>query len=115
MNIRTVAAIGGLYLVLAAAVFVLWPGAAWPHSWYDASCCSGVDCHPIPVQGVRVTPGGWEVTIEAGAHPFVKEKRTEFLPWDDPRIRRSLDGDFHACVTPVMGRFLCFYTPDMGS
>lgn len=104
-----------LAALCATAVWHLSAKTAVPHEWYDRACCSGRDCQRIEPDSVRVTPGGWEVTILGGTHPFVPETRTEFFPWGDPRIRRSQDQDFHACVTPAMRNFICFYTPDMGA
>jgi hypothetical protein len=100
-------------LALAGLVAVL-PSLALPHSalqgWhYDPWCCSGRDCHPIPNDEVRITPGGYLVTIPAES---TSERLQKLFPYD--KVRMSGDGQYHACIVPGSDDFRCLYVPPMG-
>lgn len=103
----------GAFLLIAAI------GAAWAHQapsgWqYDHACCSNRDCAPVPARMIRATPDGLRVAIPAGAHPFVTgDDLVEIVPYADPRLRPSGDGDHHACISPSR-RVLCIYLPPGG-
>lgn len=97
--------------ILALMAFAT-PAAA--HSWYASSCCSGRDCAPILMQQVSVDPGGWHIRLRAGDHPFVSTDLDELIPYDDGRIKKSEDGDFHICINSSQ-RILCVYVPEFGS
>jgi hypothetical protein len=46
--------------MLAAAVMLLFNGAATAHSWYPEECCHDKDCHPIPYQEIEKISDGWQ-------------------------------------------------------
>lgn len=71
---------------------------AQAHSWYDASCCSGQDCAPIPMRAVTVTPEGYHVRLTSAEHPHVPQGVVLERVFGDDDIRLSQDGQFHACV-----------------
>lgn len=86
--------LGGLVLMLAAVCAVA-------HSWYDPWCCNGDDCKQIGPDEVVAGPKGFQV------------KGRWFVPYGDPSIRQSQDGDYHACEYPK-GTLRCFYVPAGG-
>jgi hypothetical protein len=100
----------GAFLLIVAISAALAHNA--PSGWsYDPACCSDRDCAPVPARFIRATPAGLEISIPAGAHPFVAgEALREVVPYADPRIRPSGDGQHHACVSPSR-RLLCIYLP----
>jgi len=62
---------------------------------------------------VTLTPAGWRVQVAQGEHPFAPAGGLdETVPFGDPRIRRSGDGGWHACISPHTGRLLCVYEPE---
>lgn len=91
-------------LSMALAVgFVLAPaGAAQAHSWYDGSCCDEGDCRQTTLGEVERHDDGWYVV-----------PTKELIPFDDDRIRRSLDPLIHRCIMPG-GKSRCLYVPEMG-
>ena len=97
-------------LALAASTTI-----AGAHSWYEAACCSGQDCAPIPVDAVGFDANGdYLVTIQAGAHPLVKSTQTWVWPRSQARV--SQDGSWHGCVSLAKNaagqqRLLCLYAP----
>jgi hypothetical protein len=46
--------------MLAAAVMLLFNGAATAHSWYPEECCHNKDCHPVPCEEIEKIGGGWQ-------------------------------------------------------
>jgi hypothetical protein len=96
-------------LLLAAAAVPAWDHAA-PVGWsYDAWCCGGQDCHPIPREEVRVTPEGYLVTIPQDGDA---RDLSRLFRYDE--VRESGDGQYHACIIPGSRQFRCFYVPPMG-
>jgi hypothetical protein len=85
-----------------------------PTGWaYDPACCSDYDCAPIPARSVTLTPTGWRVQVAPGEHRFAPAGGLDdVVPFGDPRIRRSGDGGWHVCISPVTGRLLCVYEPE---
>lgn len=82
-------------------------GAAYEHY----PCCSNRDCAPIPDSFVRENAdGSITVTIPPGAHPmWPADKGADFVwTFTGERIRKALDGDWHACISPL-GDGLCVY------
>ena len=79
---------------------------------YDPACCSDQDCAPIPVHAVSVEADGWHVHLEPGDHPLVFRTIDARIPFDSTRLRKSTDGQFHACI--FVGRVFCFYAPPTG-
>jgi len=107
-----------ILIALAGVVLVLTAIAARAHSWYDLECCSGRDCAPVSAKHVSATPNGWLVELAQGDHPMMgpdREPLTVLIPYDDGKVRRSRDSDFHACVRPYMAGLYCLYIPEMGS
>ena len=97
-----------------------------PAHWYDPECCSLLDCAPVQDVNVQMVPGGYQVDIRPGQHPMAGVGVSEFVPFDDRRVRFSQDQDYHACVisgaafmdsagTPASDRLLCLYVPLMGA
>jgi len=109
------AAVAGA-LLLGLTAWLTYPAAGHeaPAGWsYDPACCSGYDCAPIPARAVTLTPAGWRVQVAQGEHPFAPAGGLdETVPFGDPRIRRSGDGGWHACISPHTGRLLCVYEPE---
>lgn len=91
---------------------ILFASPALPHSWYDPWCCNAKDCAPIPASAVRVTPGGFAVTLQPGEHPMVTEGVFRaFVRHRD--ARPSEDGEYHACIYPA-DTMRCFYAAQGG-
>lgn len=67
-----------------ALFFLLLAGPALAHSWYPWECCSDRDCYVVPVERVRVVPGGWMLDGFFVSHG---------------EARPSPDGLFHICRT----------------
>lgn len=99
-----------LAVFVIAVLFGFLITQAKAHDWYDSDCCSTQDCAPAPVGSVTATDTGWQVIILPGEHPMVKRNVSTFVPFGDPREKRSKDARFHACITPGQ-RFLCLYVP----
>lgn len=84
-------------------------GPALAHSWYPFECCSEKDCFPVPVNEVRIVPGGW--TLHDGTMIEYAEARP------------SPDGKFHVCrrqdgtgpLIRMHKKPACFWAPIMGS
>ncbi len=74
-----------------------------------------MDCHYVEPTTVRPVEGGWEVDLQAGQHFLVSSRITEIIPYEDERIRRSQDQDFHVCVKKTTQQFLCVYVPEFGT
>jgi hypothetical protein len=103
-----------LLTLAGAALAALTPSLGLAHSapagWhYDAWCCSGRDCAPIPEDEVRITPEGYLVTIPAES---TRDRLQKLFPYD--KVRMSGDGQYHACILPGSGDFRCLYVPPMG-
>lgn len=67
-----------------ALLFLLLAGPAFAHGWYPWECCSDRDCYAVPVERVRVVPGGWMLD-------------GFFVGYGE--ARPSPDGLFHICRT----------------
>lgn len=106
-----------LLLPAAAALFILGIYAApvLAHDWYDPACCSGEDCARITTSAVSVAPEGWHITLGAGDHPMLQGDFEQVFKWDDRRIRKSQDGDFHICIGRATAYVYCLYVPEFGS
>ena len=83
---------------------------------YDAACCHGVgptgDCQPIPTSTVKPIPGGYQITLAPGDHHLVT--RVHVFQIESSLVRKSTDGQFHACLYPTEDTLRCFYAPPMG-
>lgn len=77
--------IGVLLIVLFLGLGMATKGNA--HSWYDGNCCSDQDCYQTGIGEVERHDGGWFVVLTK-----------ELIPFDDKRIRRSLDPLIHRCI-----------------
>ncbi len=67
------------------AILAVSPAAA--HSWYDARCCAGRDCHPVPCEDLSLAKDGSVIFRPTGV-PFFKEN---VLP--------SRDAQCHICTS----------------
>jgi hypothetical protein len=102
-------------IIIGAVAWWAYParGHEAPAGWsYDPGCCSDYDCAPIPASAVTLAPDGWRIRLAPGQHRFVREALDVVVPFGDPRIRRSGDGGWHACISPSTGRVLCVYEPE---
>lgn len=70
------------------------------HSWYDPSCCGGLDCHPVEIEDV--------IPLDNG--------RWKYLPtgtvFEANQIKPSRDQYFHVCIgisDHNLGRPYCLY------
>lgn len=71
-------------LFLLLLILCLTVVGASAHDWYDRSCCSGQDCHPIPCEEI----------IE-------KSKSLFYKGWEffGQSIKPSQDGLCHVCIS----------------
>lgn len=94
-----------VFLVAIAAVLILPIARALSHSWYPYECCSAVDCHPVAVEGVKVTREGYR--LNDGSVIRFNEARP------------SPDGLYHECRTSagtgdlirLKDKPACFWAP----
>lgn len=101
--------------VIVALVLLATPASA--HDWYSLACCHEQDCAPIPLGAVSHRGSDVIVTLEAGDHPMINSGSfSQKLSGDDPKIKQSQDGDYHACILPTDGGVYlrCLYTPVLG-
>lgn len=95
----------GLFCIAAA---VMWTAAAAdahqaPAGWaYPQYCCSNQDCREVSHDAIRERPDGY-VVAQTG----------EVLPYSDPRLKDSPDGEFHWCSAggTDAGRTICLFVP----
>jgi hypothetical protein len=87
----------GLIVVICFLSFLT---VAMAHSFYPVECCSGYDCNMIDAKRVSLASGGYMVDSKF------------FVPQKD--VRKSEDGDFHACF-PQPNNLRCFFAPPNGS
>lgn len=104
--------------VLVAAASAFWASAASAHEaasgWkYDNYCCGGNDCQPIPIDDVKITPEGYEVSIPQGGHITAKRDHKKLFRYGE--VRESQDDKFHACILPNSQEFRCLYVPPFGT
>lgn len=94
----------GVALVLQLVGF----RTASTHEWYEAECCSGKDCRPVPSKDVRENADGTWTYLPEGVHFTVNQ------------VRRSKDARVHVCYVCQLdesgrrncwGR--CLYLPDL--
>lgn len=69
--------------IYAFLIIILFSNLVQAHEWYDAACCSGHDCHPIPCEEI----------IEKGKSLFYKG--WEFY---NTMIKPSKDAACHVCI-----------------
>lgn len=77
------------------------------HSWYPRECCMDVDCAPLDAESIRQLDSGWYIVDT--------EETIGFL---DPRVRRSLDGQYHRCAEVFWepkSKTRCLFTPEMAT
>lgn len=58
-------------------------GTAAAHRWYDTSCCSDRDCHPVQANEIQITPSGYKIHGTIVSYGAAKQ---------------SLDRNCHVCV-----------------
>ena len=93
--------------LLLAAGLVLAAEAAWAHDaptgWtYPFECCAGYDCRMVQLpQRVRETSRGY--VVPSG----------ELIVYDDVRIKKSPDGEFHWCTVAGAedAMTICLFVP----
>jgi hypothetical protein len=105
----------GAGLVAGGLVLLVSSHSAKAHSFYDPKCCSGTDCAPVSEVNLKPVKGGWRLHIAPGEHPTVKQVIDVLIPYGDPKIHPSPDGQPHACVGPNTQVIFCIYVPDFGS
>lgn len=95
--------------LLAAACLLALVGPAESHEWYDYQCCSEQDCRQTTLGEVERHADGWYVV------PL-----NVTVPFEDHRLRRSLDPLIHICVVPTWvngiregGQLRCLYIPEI--
>lgn len=100
-------------LIAAWCFFMGWPvdradAHEAPAGWsYPLACCSLIDCREVgagtssPVRIVEES-GGFRVSTTG-----------EVIPYSDPRVRQSPDGEFHWCSTAGsdVGDTICIFAP----
>jgi hypothetical protein len=107
------------WVMIILTALALTAVGAYAHSWYPLSCCSGMDCIPIPESAVRETAKGY-VIVETG----------EVIAHGDPRIKvtppEDLDQGYHWCrklsdggntytgKTWKKGDTICLFVPGRG-
>jgi hypothetical protein len=96
---------------LSCAILILSGSLAAAHDaptgWsYDVSCCSGIDCRPIPASAVKESPGGYLITLD-----------NETVPYDDKGIKDSPDALYHWRSVDGLddGPTICLYVPPRAS
>jgi hypothetical protein len=100
-------------LALAAALPLGAAAHQAPTGWsYDAWCCGGLDCQPIPSEQVDVTEEGFVVTIPAESHANASHDQRRLFRYDE--VRHSGDQNYHACIIPYSQEFRCLYVPSFG-
>jgi hypothetical protein len=87
---------------LCLALFAFGPALA--HSWYEAACCSGVDCHPVADGIVSERPNG---DVEVQGYGVLNHA--------DSRLRWSRDTGDHVCESPDKRKLLCVYRRPPGT
>ena len=103
-------------IILAGIVLVGLNGSAYPHEalptaakpqgWsYPFSCCSGFDCREVTT--------GPQGTIREKPEGYVVARTGEVIPYSDPRIKDSPDGEFHWCSVAGAddSRTICLFVP----
>lgn len=71
------------------------------HDGFDRECCSGKDCHPVPVGDVRWVGMGWRVVDPITRRVMIyPPHQVRQLP---PAVKNR--SQFYACPT-------CLYQPD---
>ncbi len=93
-------------LAIAIAGLLLWVGLAYGHQaptgWrYPFSCCSGMDCRPVPEKAISEQADGYHVPSG------------EVVGYQDTRLKDSPDGQYHWCSVAGAddGRTICLYVP----
>jgi len=106
--------------LLMASVLSLAPLPAVGHDaktgWeYDKFCCNGDnhagDCQMISTKNVKITDGGYEISLGPGDHRLVTRPHNFSLP--QSQALRSQDAEYHICLYPTEDNLRCFYAPDM--
>ena len=91
--------------LMAMLTIMVLVSTAESHEWYDKECCSDQDCRVIePGDDMQVNKTGYVVM---GFQ----------IDFDDPRVRKSKDKDFHVCaVQDEVGHpvIRCLYEPSTG-
>ena len=89
-------------LILMAFFLIIYLTPANAHDWYDAKCCSGIDCAEVPNGTVEEKSDGIHV------------KGHGILSYTDSRLNWSRDDQDHLCVSKSSGKLLCVYRKPKG-
>jgi len=96
---------GMMWACLILILIAIGINAASAHEWYDYECCSDKDCRAvIPGDALKVNKQGYVIY-------------GTLIKFDDKRIRKSKDQDFHVCtVVDEIGHpyVRCLYEPTTG-
>lgn len=92
-------------IVIGGALWLYLARPAYPHSFYEYSCCHDKDCRPVPDGAITEGPNG-----------YVVKATGEVIPYTDKRVRQSPDQNFHWCSVAGLpdSRTLCIYAPGRG-
>ena len=107
-----------MVLAVAGMALMIYVKFAYAHEapagWeYDQGCCSDRDCGVMAFNTVVPTQEGWHVRLEAGDHHYFEGAVDMVIPFDDSRLRKSQDTEFHICLSKS-GILFCLYVPPMG-
>jgi hypothetical protein len=94
-------------LIIAALLggFLMGPAHAHdgPMGWaYDAACCSGQDCAPLPENSVIERPDG-----------YLLKETGELI--EKAKARQGQDESYHLCRSVYSKTIYCIYLPIRGS
>jgi hypothetical protein len=74
-----------------------------PKGWsYPFACCSGYDCREVASKAISERPEG-----------YVIQATGEVVTYNDKRVRKSPDGEFHWCSVAGASdsRTICLFVP----
>ena len=86
-----------LSALLVVGTLLLTIASSFGHSWYDASCCSNRDCHPVNAEDV--------IELENGSWKYLPLN----IVFTKDKVKPSRDGKFHVCYGPESHYPFCIY------
>jgi len=90
------------FLLILAGTFAAGAHDA-PKGWsYPFACCSGFDCREVASKAIAERPEG-----------YVIQGTGEVVTYNDKRVRKSPDGEFHWCSVAGANdtRTICLFVP----
>lgn len=126
MNDNFLAAVTALLAILVLCllgIVLTFPASAHesPTGWsYPQFCCSNQDCNMIPASRVSTKPDGYHINVLPGDHAFIQRATLFIVPYQDPKVKPSPDGEYHLCISPNYwpepghhepSRVICFFAP----